>query len=88
MDHFFVHADASRVDLRELESTVEAKGLAVDETGSGFLRKASDHNPVRLALAWELSAQERETRRHHRAAMRVQATQRGFLQRKASRELL
>jgi hypothetical protein len=87
VDHFFVHAAAS-VDLRELESTVEAQGLAADETGSGFLRKASDHNPVRLTLAWEFSAQEREARRQHRAAMRLQAAQRGLLQRKASRELL
>jgi hypothetical protein len=90
VDHFFVHADAARsgLALRELAATVEATGLAVDETGSGFLRKASDHNPVRLALAWEFSAQERETRRRHRAAMRLQAAQRGFLQRKASRDLL
>jgi hypothetical protein len=87
VDHFFLHAAAS-IELREFESTVEPHGLAGDGTGSGFRRKASDHNPILLALAWEFSAQERETRTKHRAARRLQAAQRGLTQRKASRELL
>jgi hypothetical protein len=87
VDHFFLHA-AAGIALRELESTVEENGLAADGTGAGFRRRASDHNPIRLALAWDLSAQERETRRQNRAAMRLQATQRGLAQRKATRELL